>query len=93
MAGLITQYHLDDTHVADEGEEVEEGGLDAVMEVATAAGAAPGGAAGLVSYIGLVQAEEESVVHVSLGHSARHAQGGRSCRGQVAVVEPVMRKE
>ena len=74
--------------MTDEGEEVEEGWLDAVMEVATAARLTARGAAALEGHIGLVEAKEESVVHIILGHPASHAQGGGRSWGQVTVIQP-----
>ena len=87
---LITLY-LDDAHVADEGEEVEEGWLDTVMEVTTAPGLAAGGAAALEGHVGLVEAEEESVVNIILRDAASHAQGRSRCRRQVTVIQPFLR--
>ena len=74
--------------MTDEGEEVEEGWLDAVVEVAAAARLTPGRAAALEGLVGLIQAEEESVVHIILRHTAGHAQGSRRSRGQVTVIQP-----
>ena len=85
---IISDYYLDDAHVTDEGEEVEEGWLDTVVEVATAARLTARGAAALEGHIGLVESKEESVVHIILGHAASHAQGGGRSWGQVTVIQP-----
>ena len=82
------KIYLDDAHVTDEGEEVEEGRLDAVVEVAAAPRLTPGRPAALEGLVGLIQAEEESVVHIILRHTTGHAQGGRRSRGQVTVIQP-----
>ena len=85
---IISIYHLDDAQVADEGEEVEEGWLHAVVEVSTASRLTARGAAALEGHIGLVEAKEESVVNIILGHSASNAQGGGRSWGQVTVIQP-----
>ena len=85
---MYVRFYLDDAHVTDEGEEVEEGWLDAVVEVTAAARLTPGRAAALKGLVRLVQAEEESVVHIILRHTAGHAQGSRRSRGQVTVIQP-----
>ena len=74
--------------MTDEGEEVEEGWLDAVVEVAAAARLTPGRAAALEGLVGLVEAEEESVIHISLRHASSQAQCSRRSRGEVPVIQP-----
>ena len=88
MTTLVSIYYLDDAHMTDEGEEVEEGWLDAVVEVATAARLTARGAAALEGHIGLVEAKEESVVHIILRHATSHAKGGGRSWGKVTVIQP-----
>ena len=88
MSVKNVRIYLDDAHVTDEGEEVEEGRLDAVVEVAAAPRLTPGRPAALEGLVGLIQAEEKSVVHIILRHTTGHTQGGRRSRGQVTVIQP-----
>ena len=74
--------------MTDEGEEVEEGWLHAVVEVTTASRLTARGAAALEGHIGLVEAKEESVVHIILGHAASNPEGGSRSWGQVTVIQP-----
>ena len=80
--------YLDDTHVTDEGEEVEEGWLDAVVQVAAASRLAARGAAALEGLVGLVEAKEESVVHIILRHATSASQSAGYGRGQVTIIQP-----
>ena len=80
--------YLDDTHVTDEGEEVEEGWLDAVVQVAAASRLAARGAAALEGLVWLVEAKEESVVHIILRHATSASQSAGYRRGQVTIIQP-----
>ena len=80
--------YLDDTHVTDEGEEVEEGWLDAVVEVAAASRLAAGRATALEGLVWLVEAKEESVVHIILRHATSASQSAGYGRGQVTIIQP-----
>ena len=74
--------------MGEEGEEVEEDWLDAVVDVSAAALASSGSSAGLVTNIRLVETKEESVVDIILRHAPRHTQSCSSCWWQVTIVEP-----
>ena len=80
--------YLDDTHVTDEGEEVEEGWLNAVVEVAAAARLAAWGAAALEGLVWLVEAKEESVIHIILRHATSTSQSAGNRRGEVTIIQP-----
>ena len=74
--------------MGDEGEEVEEGWLDAVVEVAAASRLAAWRAAALEGLVGLVEAKEESVVHIILRHATSASQSAGYGRGQVTIIQP-----
>ena len=74
--------------MTDEGEEVEEGWLDAVVEVAAASRLAAWGAAALEGLVWLVEAKEESVVHIILRHATSASQSAGNRRGEVTIIQP-----
>ena len=88
MSSSFCNLYLDDTHVTDEGEEVEEGWLDAVVEVAAASRLAAWGAAALEGLVWLVETKEESVIHIILRHTTSASQSSGYRRGEVTIIQP-----